>query len=86
MSKKEQLNELQARQVELLAIAKKSDAHAAKCTKRGLMFEDTYPNDYTEYTEAMSEYNENKVTIADLVQEIAEEEAVDMLARQSPAE
>ena len=74
MGKQEQLNELQARQVELLSIAKESDAHAAKCMKRGLVFEDTYPEEYTEYTAAMSEYNENEVAVAALLREIAEEE------------
>ena len=49
----EELNKLQSRQLELLALMGKSDAHAAKCAKLGVKFSDEYPDDLEEYEAAM---------------------------------
>ncbi len=45
MSNKEQLEQLQARQVELQTIMARSDAHAAKCIKLGKRFSTEYPEE-----------------------------------------
>ena len=66
----EQLNQLKARQVELLATMKRSDAVASKCTKMGLSFKKTYPEEFQVYSAANTEYNENEATIARLEEEI----------------
>lgn len=75
MTKIEELRTLESRQVELLATMQKSDAHALKCTKLGLNFAETYPNDEAEYIAAREEFNSNEASIVLLKQEIADEEA-----------
>ena len=74
MTKIEELRALESRQVELLATMQKSDAHALKCTKLGLDFATTYPEDEAEYSAAREEFNSNEEAIAALKQEIADEE------------
>ena len=59
MAKQEQLNALESRQLELQAIMEKSDAHASKCSKLGLKFN--------------QEYNANESRINALKAEIAAE-------------
>ena len=39
---------------------KKSDAHASKCSKLGLVFSEEYPEEYQEYVSAREEYNLNE--------------------------
>ena len=75
MTNEENLSRLQARQLELLALMDKSDAHAAKCAKLGIKFSDEYPDELKEYEAANAEYNSNEVTIAELKAEIADEVA-----------
>ena len=75
MTNEENLSRLQARQLELLALMGKSDAHATKCAKLGVKFSDEYPDDLAEYEAANAEYNSNEVTIAELKAEIADEVA-----------
>ena len=75
MTNEENLSRLQARQLELLALMGKSDAHAAKCAKLGVKFSDEYPDDLAEYEAENAEYNSNEVTIAELKAEIADEVA-----------
>ena len=75
MSKIEQLRQLESEQVNLLATMQKSDAHALKCTKLGLNFAETYPDDEAEYIAARETYNTNEVVIEELRLEIEEEEA-----------
>lgn len=74
MTKQEQLNILESRQLELQRIMSSSDAHAAKCTKLGKKFSTQYPDDYTAYLAANEEYNANEVLIEELKREIEEEE------------
>lgn len=73
MAKQEQLNALESRQLELQAIMAKSDAHASKCTKLGLKFNEAYPSDLAEYQVANQEYNANEIQIEALKAEIAAE-------------
>ena len=74
MTNEENLSRLQARQLELLALMGKSDAHAAKCAKLGVKFSDEYPDDLAEYEAANAEYNSNEETISALkVLQIQEE-------------
>lgn len=67
MAKQEQLNALESRQLELQAIMAKSDAHASKCAKLGLKFNQAYPDDLAEYQAA------NESQIEALKAEIAAE-------------
>ena len=80
MTNEENLSRLQARQLELLALMGKSDAHAAKCAKLGVKFSDEYPDDLKEYEAASAEYNSNEETISALkMQVLAESEVIDVL-------
>jgi hypothetical protein len=82
----EELNQLQSRQLELLQIMSKSDAHAAKCAKLGVKFSDEYPDDLKEYEAANAEYNSNEETISALkMQVLAESEVIDVLGIQKEA-
>lgn len=74
MSNKEQLEQLQARQVELQTIMARSDAHAAKCIKLGKKFSTEYPEEKSAYEAANAEYNANEVVVAELEAAIAAEE------------
>lgn len=65
MTRKE-INALEHRQLELRATMQKSDEHALKCSKSGLSFKETYPDDWTSYEAAREEYNTNEVTLANL--------------------
>jgi hypothetical protein len=69
----EELNKLQSRQLELLAIMRKSDAHAAKCAKLGVKFSDEYPDELKEYEAANAEYNSNEEVISTLKIQIQSE-------------
>ena len=42
----------------------KSDAHASKCVKLGLIFADEYPDEFCEYKSARAEYVANEQAIA----------------------
>lgn len=70
----DELNRLQSRQLELLQIMSKSDAHAAKCQKLGLVFGTEYPDDLKEYDAANAEYNANEAEIAILKTQAKSEE------------
>lgn len=71
----EQINALEARQLDLQAIMAKSDAHASKCIKLGLNFSEAYPAELAEYEAAREEYNENESTLAGLYAAREEEQA-----------
>lgn len=71
MTKKEQLEQLQARKVALLTIMQKSDAHAAKCSKLGADFQEEYPDDYAEYVAANNEYQQVERDINNLEFELS---------------
>lgn len=58
-----------SRQLELLAIMRGSDAHAAKCSKLGLAFRDEYPEEFAAYEAAREEYNANGERLAGLAAE-----------------
>jgi hypothetical protein len=80
MTNEENLSRLQARQLELLALMGKSDAHAAKCAKLGVKFSDEYPDELKEYEAANAEYNSNEDAISALkMQVLAESEVIDVL-------
>ena len=73
MTNEENLSRLQARQLELLALMGKSDAHAAKCAKLGVKFSDEYPDELKEYEVANAEYNSNEEVISTLKIQIQSE-------------
>lgn len=73
MEKTEQLNALESRQLELQAVMAKSDAHAAKCAKLGLVFATQYPEDIADYRAANEEYNLIESRILELKAEITAE-------------
>lgn len=62
--KDELLRKLRERQLNLASVMVQSDAHASKCVKLGLNFEETYPGDYEEYVMAREEYNANEEEMA----------------------
>lgn len=66
------IGELESDNLGLLARMEKSDAHAAKCSKLGISFAETYPDDLTEYKAAAKQYNDNEAEIARLKDELAE--------------
>lgn len=66
MDTQQQINQLQSRQLELLAIMTRSDDHATKCIKTGLPFQETYPQDFDDYQAANEEYNANEATLETL--------------------
>lgn len=72
-----QVNELQTRQLELLSIMSKSDAHASKCVKLGLIYADEYPDELGEYESARAEYVANEQAIAEL--EALSDEEIDAI-------
>ena len=73
MTNEENLSRLQARQLELLTLMSKSDAHAAKCAKLGVKFSDEYPDELKEYEAANAEYNFNEEVISTLKIQIQSE-------------
>lgn len=78
------MQKLSERQFELLAVMKSSDDHAAKCMKLGLKFKTQYPDEYTAYETARTEYNENEVKIAELEATEAETEESTPTAGENP--
>jgi hypothetical protein len=67
---KSQINTLECQQLELLATMQGSDAHASKCAKEGLVYKDTYPDEYVAYIAANKQYNDNQTTISTLEKEL----------------
>lgn len=57
----------------------KSDAHAAKCAKLGLVFQDVYPDEYAEYLSANERYNDNEKTLAEHKNKLAMEKENEFL-------
>lgn len=62
-SRKQELHE---KQLQLAAVMSESDAHASKCIKLGLNFQEAYPADYAVYTAAREQYNANEEELAKL--------------------
>ena len=62
----ELLRKANEQQLNLLSVMAKSDAHASKCAKLGLVFADEYPEEYQEYCSAREQYNNNQERIAEL--------------------
>ena len=75
--KSELLRQLNERQLQLASIMSQSDAHASKCIKLGLNFAEEYPEDYSAYTSARKEYNNNETEIARIDAEEVEAEIPD---------
>lgn len=65
------LNEDQLRQS---SIINASDAHACKCTKMGISFQETYPEEFAEYSAALDKFHQNEARIAELEAMEPEEE------------
>ena len=70
----ELLRQANEQQLNLLSVMAKSDAHASKCAKLGLVFADEYPYEYEEYCSAREQYNANQERIAELESACIEEE------------
>lgn len=62
--KDEMLQRLNEEQLALMSTMSQSDAHASKCIKMGLNFQNEYPEDYAKYSAARIKYNENEAEIA----------------------
>lgn len=70
----ELLRKANEQQLNLLSVMAKSDAHASKCAKLGLVFSEEYPKEYEEYCSAREKYNANQDRIAELESACIEEE------------
>ena len=70
----ELLRQANEQQLTLLSVMAKSDAHASKCAKLGLVFADEYPEEYAEYCSAREQYNINQERITELENACIEEE------------
>ena len=70
----ELLRKANEQQLNLLSVMAKSDAHASKCAKLGLVFSDEYPEEYDEYCSAREKYNANQERIAEIESACIEEE------------
>ena len=68
------LRQANEQQLNLLSVMAKSDAHASKCAKLGLVFADEYPDEYEEYCSAREQYNANQERIAELESACIEED------------
>ena len=71
----ELLNAAEARLLELKADIAASDEHALKCFKKGLVFEEAYPEDAAAYEAARVAYNAEEIVVEDLRRQLAEAEA-----------
>ena len=78
MTTQETINALESRQLELRAIMRSSDAHAAKCAKLDKKFSEEYPDAYSEYVSANTEFNENEATLAELYSTLVAEGEVEV--------
>ena len=74
--KEEKMARIQERLLELASIMSKSDAQASKCVKLGASFENMYPEEYKEYTQAREDYNQLEKDLAALESVDVEEEKV----------
>ena len=81
----ELLRKANEQQLNLLSIMAKSDAHASKCAKLGLVFADEYPDEYEEYCSSREQYNANQERIAELESACIEEEERVPFDEQIPA-
>ena len=81
----ELLRQANERQLHLLSVMAKSDAHASKCAKLGLTFSEEYPEEYAEYCSAREQYNANQERIAELESACIEEEERVPFDEQIPA-
>ncbi len=70
-----QINALEKRMNDLQMEMARSDAHAAKCSKLGLSFAETYPEDLASYRAANEAYNAAETRLAELKAQRAQEEA-----------
>lgn len=70
----ELLRKANEQQLNLLSVMAKSDAHASKCAKLGLVFSEEYKEEYEEYCSAREKYNANQERIAELESVCIEED------------
>lgn len=71
--KQEALKSLKEKQLELMQIMSEDDAHAIKCVKMGLTYEEQYPDEHSRYLMAREQYNRNEVQIAQIEETETEE-------------
>ena len=74
MTTKEQIENLEAEKLSMMAQMKESDGRSSKCAKMGISFEDTYPEDYAKYVSANQRYNEIEEQLVPLYEELKQEE------------
>ena len=75
--KEEMLQRLNEEQLALMSTMSQSDAHASKCIKMGLNFQEEYPEDYAKYSAARIKYNENEAEIARIKAIEVEEDTIE---------
>ena len=69
----EQISGIESQMLALKDTMAKSDAHASRCIKLGLSFEETYPDDVPVYKAANKSYNDLEVKLASLREQLAKE-------------
>lgn len=69
----EQIRSIESQMLALKDIMAKSDAHASRCIKLGLSFEETYPDDVPVYQAANKSYNDLEVKLVSLREQLAKE-------------
>lgn len=74
MRDNEKIGRLQSELLRLQAVMAGSDAHASKCVKMGLAFQDTYPEEYADYLAARERYNEIEALLREELAKPEEEE------------
>lgn len=77
INKEERLNTAYSQLLEIKSRISKSDEHAIKCAKLGLSFAELYPDEATEYQQAIAAYNAKEVEIANIQAEPDEDETID---------
>lgn len=70
----EQKRVLEAQMLACTTTMSESDAHASKCQKLGLVFQDEYPEDYASYVAANAAYHNAADELAEVIRQIEEEE------------
>ena len=75
MTTRERIEALEAEKLAAMAVMRESDGKSSKCAKLGISFAETYPKDYSEYTNANHRYNSIEEELSPLYEQLAKEEA-----------
>lgn len=80
--KNEQMRLLDEQLLHQSSIMSASDAHANKCVKIGLVYKDTYPDEYAQYIIARDEYNKLEIQREALASAEVDDDNVSMITNE----